>query len=85
MKVKRLKELIAGLPDDMEIILQRDSEGNSYSPLACADSNAVYVPENTYSGEVYSLTSNAEDTCMEEEEWEKVKAMPRCLVLAPKN
>ena len=41
MNVKNLKEAIANLPDEMEVILQKDSEGNGYSPLSGADADAV--------------------------------------------
>ncbi|MFT7273462.1 MAG: hypothetical protein ACI9V1_003000, partial [Spirosomataceae bacterium] len=34
MTVKELKELLQTLPDNMEVILQSDAEGNSYSPLS---------------------------------------------------
>lgn len=85
MKVKELKEEIANLPDDMEIIMQRDSEGNGYSPLSCVDKDAVYIPESTWSGDVYSMEWSADDACMEDEEWEEIKRKPRCLVLAPIN
>lgn len=48
MTVKELKEAIAELPDDMEVILQKDGEGNGYSPLSGADPNAVYIPNNVW-------------------------------------
>jgi len=85
MNVKELKEAIANLPDDMEVILQKDSEGNGYSPLAGADPNTVYVPRNTWSGEIYSTNYEASEHCLEEEEWEKLKAGPHALVLFPVN
>jgi hypothetical protein len=86
MNVKELKEIIANLPDDMEIIVQKDSEGNGYSPLYCADPDAIYIPDSTYSGEVYSLEFTAEDNCMEEDEWSTMKdEHPRALILAPVN
>jgi hypothetical protein len=85
LKVKDLKEAIKNLPDDMEVVLQKDSEGNGYSPLSGADPNAVYVAETTWSGEVYSMEWSAEDADMEEEEWEAVKKKPRTLILFPVN
>jgi hypothetical protein len=85
MTVKDLKENIADLPDDMEVILQKDSEGNGYSPLSDLDANCIYIPENTYSGQVYSANSNAEDSCMSEQEWEITLENPRVLVLCPVN
>jgi len=43
MNIKQLKESIANLPDEMEVVLQKDSEGNGYSPLKGVDSDAVYA------------------------------------------
>ncbi len=85
MKVKQLRKILEELPDDTEVILQKDSEGNGYSPLAGADGNAVYVSETTWSGEVYSVDESAEDMCMDEEEWAALRKKPRCLVLYPIN
>lgn len=53
MTVKELREALAGLSDDMPVILQKDAEGNGYSPAAGADGeNAAYVVESTWSGTV---------------------------------
>lgn len=71
MTVKELKVEIENLPDDMEVILQKDSEGNGYSPLEGVDSDAVYVPENGYSGDAYDVSWSADDADMDEEEWEE--------------
>lgn len=83
MTVKELKKAIENLPDDMEVILQKDSEGNAYSPLIGADPNAVYIPDTTYSGDVYSLDWSADDACMDEDEWEDIKSKPKSLILFP--
>lgn len=83
--VKTLKALISNLPDDMIVILQKDSEGNGYSPLHHVDPDAFYVPENMRSGEAYSRTYSAVDCCMEEAEHAALMNGPRCLVLAPVN
>jgi len=85
MNVKELKESIKNLPDDMEVILQKDSEGNGYSPLYRVDPEAIYVPETTWYGDVYFLEWTAEDNCMEEEYWEELKKKPRSLILSPVN
>jgi hypothetical protein len=85
MTVKGLKQAIANLPDDMQVILQKDSEGNGFSPLAGADPEAVYVAKNTWCGKVYSLDSTADDGCMTEQEWAETKSKPRALVLYPVN
>lgn len=85
MTVKQLKEAIANLPDDMEVIMQRDSEGNGYSPLSCVDTEAVYLSDTTWSGDVYFMEWGAKGSCKTDEEWEEIKAKPRSLVLEPVN
>jgi hypothetical protein len=79
MTVKELKEAIEGLPDDMQVIIQRNDE--EFSPLSEIDPYAVYIPKTNKSDEVYSMAWTAEDMCMTDEEWEVIKAKPRCLVL----
>ena len=87
MNVKELKKALANLPDDMQVILQKDGEGNGYSPLAAVDPDCIYIPDSTWSGAVYSTKSylSAEDHCLEEDEWEEFKEKPRALVLCPVN
>lgn len=53
MTVKELLELIDGIDPDTLVILQKDAEGNGYSPLYSVDGDLVYVPDSAYSGEVY--------------------------------
>ena len=77
--------MINNLPDDMEVILQKDSEGNGYSPLCDVDTDAVYIPDSTWSGAVYNMSWSAYDACMDEEDWENIKAKPRALILYPIN
>lgn len=85
MNVKELKELIDNLPDDMEVIMQKDAEGNGYSPLRGADPDAVYIPEAPWYGVVYSMDWCAEDACVSDEEWEEIISKPRALILHPIN
>lgn len=85
MTVKELKEAISNLPDEMEVVLQKDSEGNGYSPLSDVHPDAVYIPNSTWSGDVYSIDWTADDACMSEEEWKEIKSKPRTLILAPVN
>lgn len=86
MNVKELKEAIANLPDDMEVIVQKDSEGNGYSPLAGADPDAIYVPDSTYSGIAYNTDWSAEDADMPEIAWQAmIEKSPRALILHPTN
>lgn len=85
MTIRELKEAIVDLPDEMEVVLQKDSEGNGFSPLAGADPDAVYIPDSTWSGDVYSMDWTADDVFMPEEEWEAVRLKPRTLILYPVN
>lgn len=85
MTVKELKKEIIDLPDEMEVIMQKDGEGNGYSPLSYVDHNAVYIPETTWNGEVYFTEWSAEDACMNEKEWEDIKSKPQALILGPVN
>lgn len=85
MNVAELKKAIADLPDEAQVILQKDAEGNGFSPLEGADPDAVYVPDSTWSGEVYDPNWSADDACLDVVEWERLKARPRCLVLYPVN
>ena len=85
MNVKELKESIANLPDEMEVVLQKDSEGNDYSPLSGCDDDVVYIPETTWYGDVYSMKWCSDDVCMTDEEWADIKSKPRALILYPVN
>ena len=85
MTVKELKQQLENLPDDMVVILQKDSEGNGYSPLVGIDPDVVYIPDSTWSGDVYSMRWTSNDACMSEEEWEEIKSKPRALILYPVN
>jgi len=85
MTVKELKEAIVNLPDEMEVVLQKDAEGNGYSPLSGADPDAVYLSETTWYGDVYLMDWTADDACMTDEEWEDIKTKPRTLILQPVN
>jgi hypothetical protein len=80
-----LKKVLEGIPDDTIIVLQKDSEGNGYSPLAGADNEAVYIPDTTWSGEVTPTNGKASDWDMTEEEYKELQSKPRCLVLWPIN
>lgn len=71
MLVKELKEKLKDVPDDYQVVMSSDAEGNSYSPLYEIDV-VMYVPENTYMGEVWDKEWTAE---MEEEYKENAVAM----------
>ncbi len=85
MKVKELIRLLERENPESEVIIQKDAEGNGYSPLSEVDGNAVYIPESTWSGNVYSLEWSADDACMTDEEWAEINKKLHCVVLAPVN
>lgn len=85
----KVKELIARLlreNQDSEVILQKDGEGNGYSPLYGVDGACVFVEDGWEAG-VLSLDWSAEDAGFDsEEEWEEFKSRnPTCVVLWPMN
>ncbi len=86
MTAHELAKLLLEGPD-IQVILQKDAEGNGYSPLSDIDSNAVYIAESTWAGEVMDTGWAAYDADMEPEEWEAIKNNPelQCVVLYPIN
>jgi hypothetical protein len=52
MKVRELIEQLSEFPPEAIVVCSGDAEGNTYSPLSSLGV-AVYVPENTWSGEVH--------------------------------
>jgi hypothetical protein len=81
MKNKELIEILSAQDPEADVILQKDPEGNGYSPLSGADPNAVYDAEEAI---VYNMNHTAADACMDEDEWEKITQQERCIVLYPK-
>ena len=70
MNLGELKALLAGLerlPDDTPVILQKDSEGNGYSPLSGGEP-AWYIADSTYSGEVYLMPQDEDEDGDEDED-----------------
>lgn len=85
MKVKELLKLLEGYDPKAEVILQKDAEGNGYSPLEGVDDEAVYVADNSWSGNVYDTKWTADEACMDEDDWERLMKRKRCVVLYPVN
>lgn len=48
-----LKKLLKGESNDAIVILQKDSEGNGYSPLSKVEPDLQYEADSTWSGYVY--------------------------------
>ena len=85
IKVRELIEQLQEENPEADVILQKDSEGNGYSPLFGVNGDAIYEPNNAWSGEVFDTKWSAEDAGMPEDEWEKIKQRQRCVVLYPAN
>jgi hypothetical protein len=79
MRVGNLRALLATLPDDLLIVLSKDGEGNSFSPLSDTGDPAstVYEPESTWAGLIVDTDEMEEDEMAPD-------AVP-CLVLWPVN
>jgi len=84
MKVKDLIAKLVTLNGNMELIMQKDGEGNAFSPLEGIDDSYVYIPDSTWGGEVFTLNRD-DDPDMNDEEWEALNGKPRCVILYPVN
>lgn len=85
MKVKDLLAALAYANLEAEVILQKDSEGNGYSPLQGADLEVVYVPDSSWDGSVYPTSWDADEAGFDEDEWAELQQTSRCVVLFPVN
>lgn len=79
MKVKELLNQLSGMNPESVVFLQVDAEGNGYNELRIVDGNAFFVD-----GEVMDAEWSAEDCCLDEELWNRIKNNDtKCLVLSP--
>jgi hypothetical protein len=85
VKVGELIAELSKLDPSSEVIMQKDAEGNGYSPLYAVDGNGIYISDSTWSGDVYDGDWTATDADMDDEEWAEMLKRPRCCVLAPTN
>lgn len=85
MLVKELIEELSKCDPESELIMQKDSEGNGYSPLNGIDKDCYYIPDSSWSGDVYCKEWTAEENGLEEDEWEEIKKQRSCIVLFPIN
>jgi hypothetical protein len=60
MTVGDLRAALADVSDDTLVVLSKDGEGNGFSPLADADTDSMYVPHTTWSGETKLKTLTPE-------------------------
>lgn len=59
MTAGELKAKLAEYPDDMPVVLSRDSEGNEHRPLSDV-SGGLYEPENAWFGNVLAKEDESE-------------------------
>ena len=79
MNVKELLDQLSNIDPESTVFLQVDAEGNGYNELMIADGNAFFVD-----GEVMDAEWSAEDCCLDEDLWERIKNNDtKCLVLSP--
>jgi hypothetical protein len=96
--VKELREKLEDLPDDAYVILEKDAEGNGYSPLASIVSPRYYEPDSTWSGSILEADDAEafevlwDDSVMlgekrfDSDTWENyIKDSVKCVVLGPVN
>jgi len=77
VKVKDLIIMLESLNPEDDVILAGDSEGNYFS-------EGVDIERGVYeNGTFYSLEWSADDACLEQEEWDKMKAGQQCVVIWP--
>ena len=87
MTVAELIEELNKLPPTLPIIIQKDSEGNSYSPLYGVDENGVYQPNSPWSGDVIYTTQSWEEAGFDSKEDMEyfISENTPCCVLYPIN
>lgn len=61
MTVSELIELLQTLPQQAQVIVSRDSEGNSFSPISPSWSKGVYFPDTSWTGDFIVQPPNVED------------------------
>lgn len=81
MNVKELIEQLQKLNPEQDVIIQKDGEGNGYSPLSDVEWDLRYHPETTWSGEVYQ-DEDLDELGWDEEDRSKLQNV---VVLVPVN
>lgn len=73
VKVKELMKILKDLPQNYEVVMSSDGEGNNFSPLADFGLQ-MYIPDTTWSGEIH-----------EEEDCEEGEYKENAVTLWPTN
>lgn len=58
MTVAELRKALESFDDDRLVVLAKDAEGNSYSPLSDLEAG-LYQPHTTWSGDVFLFPESA--------------------------
>lgn len=82
MKVKHLIETLRFCDPELDIVLQKDPEGNGFYTSVYVDPNGVLV-RNGGDIDVYSSTWTHDEACLEKDEWDRLKSSNRCVIIAP--
>lgn len=80
--IKDLKGDIEDLPDDMEILLQTDPEGNGYEYIRGIDPECVILEEG-YRPEVISTEFTSSEADIDEDEWDEILKRTKVAVIFP--
>lgn len=84
MSVRELISLLEKCDPDRPVILQKDAEGNGYSPLSIVDDNCSWVGRNGWSGDVGILNLTDDLKARGFDDSDVLEGVP-CVVLAPVN
>ncbi len=86
MIVKELRKLLNKFNDNDLVVMSKDAEGNSFSPLS-DHSNHIYVPDTTYSGEIFllELTPELKEYGFSDEDIYHGKDGQNAIILWPTN
>lgn len=79
-----LMDYLATQPRDRKIVMSKDAEGNSYSPLADAD-EAMYVADSTWSGDIYITPEELAEKANPADWTEAPEDAERVVVFGPVN
>ena len=81
MKIHELIACLKELPQEMDVILSKDGEGNGFSPWCGDISVGEYEPENTWSGEFMAYA----DEEVDEDDEDSGHRVSNAVVLWPVN
>lgn len=85
MKIKELIETLSAYDPECEVVMSGDSEGNVFKTISNLVSVGIYVPENGWCGQFYDDQWDADDACIDEDEWNEMLEGPRTICIWPVN